>query len=195
LIGLSARRIPPGSEICALKERFRQGIFPSFKGLHAEGQFRPERRVPGPRFSSGANGTGAAMKWIHTIALTAVSTAFVSLSCGVAVAQTVSGNNAYEQGYAAGASAKERNTFNAFDNGYKAGRAAQSDVQSPSALTEGYDRGYQAGIAQANRDQQQAYNEGYEDRRQEDLRMAGRAFDAGFDAGASRRTHNGLEFP
>lgn len=135
------------------------------------------------------------MKRNHAIALTVASAAILSLGCGVAAAQTVSGNNAYEQGYAAGASAKERNNFNAFDNGYKAGQTAQSDVQSQSANAEGYDRGYQAGIAQANRDRQQAYNEGYEDRRQEDQRMADRAFDDGFDAGVSRRTYNGLDFP
>ena len=142
------------------------------------------------------------MKRIHAIALTAASAAVFSLSCGVAAAQTVSDRDPYEQGYAAGASAKQENSFNAFDNGYRAGQAAQSDVQNQSAKADAYDRGYQAGVAQANRDRlqayndrQQAYNDGYADRGQEDRRMADRAFDNGFDAGAYRRSHGELEYP
>lgn len=135
------------------------------------------------------------MNRIHAIALTAASAAILSLGCGAAVAQTVSGRDPYVQGYAAGASAKQENSFDAFDRGYRAGQVAQSDAQSRSASAGAYDKGYQAGVDQANNERQQAYNQGYADRRLEDQRMASRAFDDGFDAGAYRRSRSDLEFP
>ena len=135
------------------------------------------------------------MKRIRTIALTATGAAILSLSCGVAAAQTVSGGNPYQQGYAAGASAKERNTLNAFDSGYNAGQAAQSNVQTQSASAEAYNKGYEAGLAQANRQRDLAYNEGYQARLRQDRDVANRAFEDGFDAGAYRRSRTDLDFP
>ena len=141
------------------------------------------------------------MNRFHAIAVTAASIAFFSLSTGVAAAQTVSGQNPYQQGYAAGASAKEQNSFYAFDNGFKAGQAAQSDTDSLSATVqathsaEAYDRGFQEGIARANRDRDLAYNQGYTDRARRDERMTGRAFDNGFDAGAYQRARNEVDYP
>ena len=44
------------------------------------------------------------MKKIHAIALVAAGAAALSLGSGAAMAQTVSGGDPYEQGYAAGAS-------------------------------------------------------------------------------------------
>jgi ribosome modulation factor len=113
----------------------------------------------------------------------------------VAMAQNVSGGDPYQQGYAAGASAKERNTLNAFDSGYHAGQTAPSTVGSPSASAEAYDKGYAAGLAQANRQRDLAYNEGYQARLRQDRDMADRAFEDGFDAGAYRRSRTDLEFP
>lgn len=132
------------------------------------------------------------MKSIHAIALTAASAAFISLSCGAALAQNVSGADPYQQGYAAGATEKQTNNFSTFDNGFRAGQAVQSNNDSPAAdlqatnSAQAYDRGYQAGVARANRDQEQAYNQGYETRGVQDRRAADRAFDDGFDAGAER---------
>ena len=134
------------------------------------------------------------MKRLHAIALTAASAALLSFGTA-AMAQTVSGGDPYAQGYAAGASAKERNTLNAFDSGYNAGQAAQSNLQTQSANGAAYDRGYEAGLAQANRQRDLAYNEGYQARLRQDQDMADRAFEDGFDAGASRRSRDGLEFP
>jgi hypothetical protein len=151
------------------------------------GRFRAERRMGEWRFSHGANFQEPDMRNIHALALTAASAAILSLSG--AAAQTVSGGDPYNQGYAAGASAKERNTLNAFDSGYRAGQATQSTVQSQSA----YDMGYAAGLAQANRDRQQAFNQGYEARGLQDRRVADRAFDNGFDAGAYQRARR--DFP
>jgi hypothetical protein len=140
------------------------------------------------------NSQEPAMKRIHAIALTAAGAAAFCLSPGIAVAQTVSGGNPYSQGYAAGASAKQENSFDTFEKGYKAGQT-QSDLQSRSTGTEAYDQGYEAGIARANRERQQAYNQGYEARGWQDRRMAGRAYDNGFDAGAYRGSRDDLEFP
>ena len=131
------------------------------------------------------------MKKVHALALTLASAAILSLN-SAAMAQNVSGGDSYNQGYAAGASAKERNTLNAFDSGYQAGQKAQNTLQDRSASANAYDQGYAAGIAQANRDQQQAFNQGYEARGLADRRVADRAFDNGFDAGAARRD---LDFP
>ncbi|HEX4635119.1 MAG TPA: hypothetical protein VH189_02985 [Rhizomicrobium sp.] len=137
------------------------------------------------------------MKRIHAIALTAASAAFIGLT-GPALAQNVTGADPYVQGYAAGATAKERNSFEAFDNGYRAAQT-QNNMQSATNSALAYDNGYQAGVAagaaQANNDQRQAYNEGYETRGQQDQRMADRAFDNGFDAGAYHRSHRELDFP
>jgi hypothetical protein len=131
------------------------------------------------------------MNRIHAIALTGA--AIFSLSCGVAGAQTVSGANPYSQGYAAGASAKQENSFDTFERGYKAGQI-QSDAQSQSSA-DAYSQGYEAGLARANRDQQQAFHQGYEARGMEDRRMADRAYDHGYDAGAYQRSRDGLDFP
>jgi hypothetical protein len=49
------------------------------------------------------------MKKFHNIALVTASAAFLSLGSGIALAQAVSSGDPYQQGYAAGASAKERN--------------------------------------------------------------------------------------
>jgi len=133
------------------------------------------------------------MRKIHALALSAASAAILSIGCGVAVAQTVSGADPYTQGYAAGASAKERNTLNAFDSGYKAGHQAQSSVQSDSVRA--FDQGYAAGVAQADKNRQEAYNQGYDARSREDRRVAERAFDNGFDAGTRARPVEVLEFP
>jgi hypothetical protein len=134
------------------------------------------------------------MKKIHALALALASATILSLS-GTAMAQNVAGGDPYNQGYAAGASAKERNTLNAFDSGYQAGQVAQNTLQSQAASVDAYDKGYAAGIAQANRNQQQAFNQGYEARGVEDRRVADRAFDNGFDAGAYRQAHRDLDFP
>ena len=134
------------------------------------------------------------MKRVHVIALTAASAAILSFG-SVAMAQNVSGGDPYAQGYAAGASAKERNTLNAFDSGYNAGQAAQGNVQSRSAGAEAYENGYQAGLAQANRQRDLAYTEGYQARRRQERDRADRAFEDGFDAGAYRRSRDELEFP
>jgi|SRR5579859_5554048 len=126
------------------------------------------------------------MTRFHAITLTLASAALFGLGCGAAMAQNVSGGDPYAQGYAAGASAKERNSFEAFDNGYRAGQTAPSNIRSPADSAQAYDQGYEAGIARANRDREQAYNEGFEARGRQDQRVIARAFDNGFDAGRSR---------
>ncbi|HEX4104873.1 MAG TPA: hypothetical protein VHX92_01455 [Rhizomicrobium sp.] len=132
------------------------------------------------------------MKKIHAIALAAASAALFSLGNEVAVAQTVSGGDPYQQGYAAGASAKERNSFNAFDSGYRSAEANQSNAVG----TEAYNDGYQAGIAQANRDKQEAYNTGYQDRADWDRSVTtARAYENGYDAGAYQQARREAEFP
>jgi hypothetical protein len=131
------------------------------------------------------------MKKIHAIALAAASTAILSIGSGVAVAQTVSGGDAYQQGYAAGASAKERNSFNAFDSGYKAAEATESNADGQS-----YNNGYQAGVAQATKDKQEAYNTGYQDRADWDRTViAAHAYDDGFNAGAYEQARREAEYP
>jgi len=134
------------------------------------------------------------MKRFHAIKLTLASAALFSLGCGAAMAQNVSGGDPYAQGYAAGASAKERNSFNAFDNGYRAGQTVQNNVQSQADSAQAYDQGYEAGIARANRNREQAYNEGFEARGRQDQRVVARAFDNGFDAG-DRRSRDELGYP
>ena len=133
------------------------------------------------------------MKRMHAIARTVAGVALFGLSCGTAMAQTVSRANPYSQGYAAGASAKQENSFDTFERGYKAGQV-QSDAQSQSSA-DAYSQGYEAGMARANRDQQQAFNQGYEARGMEDRRIADRAYDNGYDAGAYQRARKGLDFP
>ena len=133
------------------------------------------------------------MKKIHAIALVAASAAFFSFS-GIAVAQNVSGADPYQQGYAAGATAKERNSFDAFDNGYRAGRAAQSSADSQVASAQAYGNGYQAGTADGVATQE-AYNEGYQARARQDQSMNARAFENGFDAGAYRQARDDAEYP
>lgn len=76
------------------------------------------------------------MRKVHVIALAAATA--LGVGSGVAVAQTVSSGNPYEQGFAAGASAKEQNSFNAFDSGYRAGETAQSNSESQAANTQAY---------------------------------------------------------
>jgi len=134
------------------------------------------------------------MKKFHSIALVTASAAFLSLGSGIALAQTVSGVDPYEQGYAAGASAKERNSFSAFDSGYRAGETAQSNAERQAASAQAYNNGYQAGVAQANRDRQNAYNEGYQDRSEWDRSVTARAFDDGVKAGAYRQARNDAEY-
>jgi hypothetical protein len=132
------------------------------------------------------------MRRIHVTLLTAASAAFISLGCGAALAQNVSGADPYQQGYAAGATEKQTNNFSTFDNGFRAGQAAQSNSDSGTAdiqaynSAEAYDRGFQEGIARANRDNAQAFNQGYVARGLQDRRTSDRAFDEGFDAGVTR---------
>jgi hypothetical protein len=135
------------------------------------------------------------MNRIHKIALAAASAAFLCLGVGGAVAQNVSGGDPYAQGYAAGASAKERNSFSAFDPGYRAGQSDQISTDSQAASTQAYNSGYQAGLAQANSATQQAYNEGYQSRATQDRDAAARAFDNGFDAGAYRWARDDADYP
>jgi hypothetical protein len=132
------------------------------------------------------------MKKIRTIALVAASAASLSIGSEIAMAQNVSGGDPYQQGYAAGASSKERNSFDAFDSGYRAAEANQNNAVS----TEAYNDGYQAGIAQANRDKQEAYNTGYQDRADWDRTVTTtRAYDDGFHAGAYRQARREAEYP
>ena len=141
------------------------------------------------------------MNKFQTIAVSAASAAILSLSSGVAVAQVVSGQDPYQQGYAAGASEKELNSFNTFDNGFRAGQASQSKSDSQAATVQAYnsaqayDRGLQEGIARANNDRDQAYNQGYEERARQDERTTDRAFDNGFDAGAYQQSRDDAEYP
>jgi hypothetical protein len=135
------------------------------------------------------------MKKIRAIAVVSISATFLGLGGGVAMAQTVSGGNPYNQGFAAGASEKEQNSFNAFDSGYRTGEAVQSSADSQVASAQAYNNGYQAGVAQANRAREQTYNEGYEDRAQQDQGVTARAFDNGFDAGAYRQARDEAEYP
>ena len=138
------------------------------------------------------------MRKLHAIALGVA--ALFAASSSAALAQTVSGADPYVQGYAAGASSKERNSFDAFDSGYRAAQS-QTDMQSATNSAQAFNNGYQAGVRasnlanEANRDQQQAYNEGYAARGAADREMAARAFDNGYDAGASRPTTEVLRFP
>ena len=88
------------------------------------------------------------MRKFHAIALVAASAAFFAFGGG-AMAQNVSGADPYQQGFAAGASAKERNSFNAFDSGYRAAQADQGAAVNQAAGALAYDNGYQAGMAQA----------------------------------------------
>jgi len=135
------------------------------------------------------------MKKIHTIAVVAASAALLSIGSGIAMAQTVSGGDPYQQGYAAGASAKEQNSFSAFDSGYRAGEATQSNADSPAATAQAYSNGFQAGVVQANRDKQEAYNDGYQDRVDWDRSATARAFDDGFAARAYWRARDEADYP
>jgi hypothetical protein len=147
---------------------------------------RPERCAARRVFSSaGENLQEPDMKRIHVIALVAAG-AFVSFGPS-AVAQTVSDGDSYQQGYAAGASAKERNSFDAFDNGYRAGKTAQSSTDSQIASTQAFNNGYEAGKAQAEQEKNQAYNDGYQSRAAQERVASARAFDDGYDAGAARQ--------
>lgn len=163
--------------------------------LRAGPWFQAERHACDDVFPGEANGQEPVMKRFHAIALTLASTALFSLSSGAAIAQNVSGGDPYAQGYAAGASAKERNSFDAFDKGYRAGhQTAQNGVRNQADSAQAYDQGYEAGIARANRDREQAYNEGFEARGRQDQRVVARAFDNGFDAG-DRRSRDELGYP
>lgn len=135
------------------------------------------------------------MKKIHTVALIAASAAFLGLGIGNALAQNVSGADPYQQGYAAGASAKERNSFSAFDSGYRAGQTDPTNADAQAASAQAYNNGYQAGLARSDQATRQAYNEGYQSRAAEDRNMTARAFDNGYDAGASRQVRYDDEFP
>jgi hypothetical protein len=132
------------------------------------------------------------MKKVQVMGLAAAT--FLGLS-GIAVAQTVSGADPYQQGFAAGASAKERNSFDAFDNGYQAGKTDQEQRAAENLAAQRYNEGYQAGIAQANRNQTLAYNDGYEAHAQQERLATARAFDDGFDAGARRQARVDDEYP
>jgi hypothetical protein len=135
------------------------------------------------------------MNKMHAIALAAASAAFLGMSSSTVAAQNVSDGDSYQQGYAAGASAKEQNNLNSYDSGYKAGQAAQTNIESQVAGTQAYSNGYQAGLAQAQRDREEAYNEGYQDRAQSDRTMTARAYDNSDDARAYRRAWDEAEYP
>jgi hypothetical protein len=145
------------------------------------------------RFSIEAKFREPEMKKVHAIGLAAVT--FLGLSGGIAVAQTVSGADPYQQGFAAGASAKERNSFDAFSSGYQAGKTTQQDIDSQAASAQAFNNGYQAGVAQGNKEQQLAYNEGYQAHAQQEQSTAARAFDNGFEAGAQHQARVDDEYP
>jgi hypothetical protein len=128
------------------------------------------------------------MKKLHTITLIAASAALLSI--GSSMAQTVSGGDAYAQGYAAGAAAQKQNSFSAFDNGVQAGQTQQS------ATDQAYNNGYQAALAaKGSTDAEQAYNNGYSDRAAEDTDSYNRDFDFGFREGAHDQARDDADAP
>jgi hypothetical protein len=130
------------------------------------------------------------MKKFHTLTLIAASAAFLSIGSGIAMAQTVSGGDAYAQGYAAGAAAQHQNNFNAFDTGVQAGQTQQSTTD------QAYNNGYQAALAaKGGNDADQAYNNGYNDRAAEDTDTYNRAFDFGFREGAHDQARDDADLP
>jgi hypothetical protein len=131
------------------------------------------------------------MKHIHAITLAAASVSLLALGSGMASAQTVSGGDAYQQGYAAGAAAQEKNTLNTYSQAYQEGEQAAKDKL---ATQQAYNEGYQAGLTQskqadqsAQQDTQMAYNQGAEDQAKLDAERADRAFDNGYDTGAAHQ--------
>lgn len=131
------------------------------------------------------------MKHMHAITLAAASIGLLALGAGVASAQTVSGGDPYQQGYAAGAAAQEKNSLNTYSQAYQDGEQAAKDKL---ASQQAYNNGYQAGLAQSNQanqtaqqDTQMAYNQGAEDQAKLDAERADRAFDNGYDTGASHQ--------
>ena len=64
---------------------------------------------------------------LHWLRPDAASLSIGYVKCATGMQERVSGGDAYQQGYAAGASAKERNSFNAFDSGYL--RACRSEPE------------------------------------------------------------------
>ena len=128
------------------------------------------------------------MNRFHNITLVAASAALLAIG-GTAMAQTVSGNDPYAQGFAAGAAAQRQNNFSAYDNGYLTGE------QQQNANTQSYNNGYQAGLAQSNTDKSLAYNNGYQDRAAQDSNANDRAFDNGFRMGADEQARNDADYP
>lgn len=100
------------------------------------------------------------MKQMRVIAWAAAGAALLALSTG-AMAQAVSGGDAYQQGYAAGAAERNSNSFNTYNQAYQAGEQA---AQNQTAAQQVYNNGYQAGLAQSSQNNQQAYNNGYQNR-------------------------------
>lgn len=125
------------------------------------------------------------MKKLLMITLAAVG----SLSIGSAMAQIVSGGDAYNQGYAAGAAPQKQNSFSTFDNGVQVGQTQQSTTD------QAYTNGYQAGITQGSTDKNQVYTNGYNDGAVQENNMLNRSFDNGFRAGAGARADLDADFP
>lgn len=126
------------------------------------------------------------MNKFHTIALAALAVTGLS---GAAIAQTVSGGDAYAQGFAAGAASQRQNSFDTFQTGVDAGKA------QTGAGVQSFANGVAVGQAQAGADAQAAYNSGYHARAVEENDTANKAFDNGFRAGANEQAHLDDEFP
>ena len=121
------------------------------------------------------------------LSLTLAAVALIG-ACGIAQAQTVSGGDAYAQGYAAGAAAKEQNNFDAFQNG-----ASQTQQ---AAQAQAFNNGVAIGAAQSqaqSSNSQQAYNNGYQDRVSEE--NTNHAYDNGFRAGAAAQADADADYP
>ena len=125
------------------------------------------------------------MKHIRAITLAAASAALLGLGTSIAAAQTVSNGDEYQQGFAAGAAAKDQNSFSTYDQAYQAGQQAAQEKQRAFA------KGYEEGLALADKsaqeqaaqqDSQLAYNEGAREQAARDADSAGRAFDQGYNA-------------
>jgi hypothetical protein len=131
------------------------------------------------------------MKKFHTFALAAA--VFLSIG-GVAMAQTVSGGDTYQQGYAAGAAAQKQNNFNTFDTGVQAGQTQQSTTD------QAYNNGYQAGLAKNNADsteqaKNQSYSDGYNDGAVDGTRAGYGSFADGFRAGRDEQIQLDRDYP
>jgi hypothetical protein len=133
------------------------------------------------------------MNRTQAIILAAASAVSLSVGSGFALAQSVSDNDPYQQGFAAGTAAKARNNLNTFDNGYQAGEAAEGSAFRQTS-SQAYDNGYQAGLVEGGRASEEAYNEGYQDRAVQDRTTNADAFHSS-DSRAYRHARADREFP